>query len=81
MDKPLSPTEEIAQALKKSAEGQVCPKCGARPEELSPHWRFNGRVWEHYHGYPLGHVAAVPEKEHREEGGRQGDVEKVTATD
>lgn len=49
----------------------VCsvPGCGARPVEafsvLSPdkagRWRWAGDHWQHHHGYPGGHIAAVIE--------------------
>ena len=32
--------------------------CGAVLEELSPAWRFDGKRWQHHHGYPTGYVHA-----------------------
>lgn len=51
-----------------SAHRWRCSECGERadpcgggdPREAS-RWRWNGTTWEHFHGYPTGHVAAVPD--------------------
>lgn len=36
-------------------------ECGARPfDDGMQHWRFDGARWQHYHGYPIGHVDCEP---------------------
>lgn len=37
-----------------------CMSCGDHPDpcssELGAKWRWDGERWQHYHGYPIGHV-------------------------
>ena len=61
----VDPLEEIHEIPKESfdhlqilndpevEEDWVC-ECGAKLDNLC---RWNGKVWEHHHGYPIGHVA------------------------
>lgn len=45
--KPLAPSS--------TAKAEMKCDCGAPFNSIGCDWRFNGRRWEHYHGYPVGH--------------------------
>lgn len=49
-----------AQELIQDMGNWQCPKCGERAncQFEDGNWRWNGRAWEHWHGWPLGHVVA-----------------------
>jgi hypothetical protein len=36
-------------------KGYVC-ECGDACDPLSSKWRWDGQNWQHFHGYPIGHV-------------------------
>ena len=47
--------EKIGEWIMEAREW-LC-ECGARPFSGGmAHWRFDGENWQHYHGYPMGHV-------------------------
>jgi len=51
----------VINEVKKCHEGRWrCMVCGAELKDSSdPAWRWNGKIWEHNHGYPLGYFPAV----------------------
>lgn len=51
---------EIDQDPFAYAEAWVC-ECGARCNAFSGEWRWDGKNWQHWHGYPIGHVIAKRE--------------------
>ena len=58
---PSTPASELnpilAEHLAKAREW-LC-ECEQRCDPWSADWRWNGIAWEHYHGYPIGHVPAT----------------------
>lgn len=55
--------QERLEALKahfEDAKNYRC-ECGEVANPMSPLWRWNGRTWEHHHGYPIGHVESARE--------------------
>lgn len=56
---PRVPSSQEALLIEhlSNAPNWICD-CGQRGDAGSSEWRWNGTVWEHYHGYPIGHCAA-----------------------
>jgi len=38
-------------------------ECGGSCDPSAAEWRWTGEVWQHHHGYPMGHVDAEPPEE------------------
>lgn len=51
--------KDLVSEWNESARSQVCPECGASPVIDSYDWRWDGEFWQHYHGYPIGHIQCV----------------------
>lgn len=56
-------------------EEWIC-ECGAKLDPLSSEWRCAGSYWEHYHGYPIGHVAVFRKDLMNEEAKAWADKQK-----
>lgn len=46
----------------KDFEQWIC-ECGEMCDSMSGAWRWDGKNWQHYHGYPIGHVIVFQKKE------------------
>lgn len=58
---PLDEARNVVLDIFKHAHEWVCEVagCGEHASVSSSRWRWNGRNWEHHHGYPVGHVEAT----------------------
>lgn len=52
--------------LDQETDKYIC-ECGAMCNPCDDRWRWNGWTWEHYHGYPIGHVRVEKKEEGKEE--------------
>ena len=56
-EKTLEQTNPKLYHHLENAKNWKC-ECGEVCNPASAKWRWNGRDWEHQHGYPMGHVQA-----------------------
>lgn len=47
--------------LDDNPEEWIC-ECGEKLDITNGKWRWDGKNWQHYHGYPIGHVIVERKK-------------------
>ena len=61
--KTMVSAEPLLERLDLMRSLNVCPDCGERPGSWADgRWRYEGYVWAHHHGYPIGHVRCDVER-------------------